>query len=189
MGPKKDLKKIIGYHSDEILYLPYEEITFELLEIACKDDIFLEVPNLNLLINDESTLETEMIYKQLILVKAYFNVLQYELLFNYKCDKKTRDCMVKDFIQEQSYKLKILMDNFYSDNYSQDLVQYIIGKNKCGNFAMFYLFERFDKEFGANKAKTVEEKVEYLKYLKKAFTTENEKVLKKLRPMNHRQVN
>lgn len=175
MGPKKDLKKIIRYCSDEILDLPYEEITFELLEIACKNDKFLEVPDLCLLLGDKRTLQAKRIYKQLLVIGAYFNVLQGEFCFNYKFDKKTRDYMVKDFTQEQSYKLKILMDNFYSDNYSQDLVGYITGKNNRGNFAMFYLF---DKEFGVNKAKTTEEKVEYLKQLEKLFKFENEKLLK-----------
>lgn len=178
MKSNKDLKKIIGYCSDEILDLPYEEITFELLEIACKNDKFLEVPDLCLLLGDKRTLQAKRIYKQLIIIGAYFNVLQEESCFDYKFDKKTRDCMIKDFIQEQAYKLKMIVDNFYSDNYSQDLAEYITGKNNRGNLATFYLF---DKESGANKAKTTEEKVEHLKQLEKRLKVKNEKLLKKFR--------
>lgn len=178
MESNKDLKKIIGYCSDEILDLPYEEITFELLEIACKNDKFLEVPDLCLLLGDKRTLQAKRIYKQLLVIGAYFNVVQYEFCFDYKLDKKTRDYMIKDFIQEQAYKLKMIMDNFYSDNYSQDLAEYITGKNNRCNFAMFYLF---DKEFGVNKAKTTEEKVEHLKQLEKILKGKNEKLLKLFR--------
>lgn len=158
MGNNKDLKKIIGYCSDEILYLPYEEITFELLETACKKKDFFKSRDYITLLGDKRTAQAKLFYKWRILTFAYLAVktIEYETDADsqVKFNEQEKNNLMKYFINKANNELEILLNNFYSENYSQSIVEVFVfeeedilfGYNlQTLNLYLKYMYVFFDK--------------------------------------------
>lgn len=130
MENNKDLKKIIGYCSDEILNLPYEEITFELLEIACKKKDFFKSRDYITLLGDKRTAQAKLFYKWRILTFAYLSVKACENGGSYdeyiEFSQEEKNNLLRYFINKATNEIEILISNFYSKNYSQEIVDTLI---------------------------------------------------------------
>lgn len=130
MENNKYLKKIIGYCSDEILNLPYEEITFELLEIACKNKDFLKSRDYNTLLGDKRTEQAKLFYKWRILTFAYLCVkaCEYDECYNkyLEFSDEEKNNFMRYFINKGVNEIDILVSNFYSENYCQNIVNRLL---------------------------------------------------------------
>lgn len=159
MENNKDLKKIIGYCSDEILNLPYEEITFELLEIACKNKDFFKSRDYNTLLGDKRTEQAKLFYKWRILTFAYLCVIAceydeyYEEYLSFSVEEKNN--FMRYFINKGVNEIDILVSNFYSKNYCQNIVDRLQGGDfdenvdspalKSLNYYLHAMYLFFDK--------------------------------------------
>lgn len=182
MKSNKDLKKIIRYCSDEILDLPYEEITFELLEIACKDKDFLKSRDYNTLLGDKRTEQAKLFYKWRILTFAYLCVkaCEYDEYSDeyLEFSEEEKNNFMRYCINKGVNEIDILVSNFYSKNYCQDIVDSLI-EVKCNttllglklmslNFYLQYMYLFFDKGgklYSINDGKAKKKFLEELKFM------------------------
>lgn len=180
MENNKDLKKIIGYCSDEILNLPYEEITFELLEIACQNKDFLKSRDYNTLLGDKRTEQAKLFYKWRILTFAYLCVKAceydqyYDKYVEYSHEEKNN--LMRYFINKGVNEIDILVSNFYSENYCQNIVNRILNSGFSDdlystaltplNHYLQYMYLFFDKGGKLYSINDVKAKKKFLEELK-----------------------